>query len=51
MVVELKRIYRCPDCDIIILDFFFVNNYQVGKCPHCNTLKATKNLKLEFLEE
>ena len=43
--VELKRVYRCPNCDVIVLKKLYYNS--VHDCS-CGIRTHIKNLKLNF---
>lgn len=45
-MVELKRIYRCPKCDAMVLldKVYFNTTYRCG----CGAYTHVKNFKLEF---
>jgi len=42
---ELKRIYRCPECDVMVLEKLYFNS--IHNCS-CGIHTHIKNLKLEF---
>jgi len=46
-MADLKRVYRCPECDVIILKKLYFNS--IHNCS-CGTNTHIKNLRLEFEE-
>ena len=42
---ELKRIYRCPNCDVMILEKV---TYNYNHFCSCGVITHTKNLKIEY---
>lgn len=44
-LTESKRIYRCPNCDVIVLEKQYFNSTH--NCS-CGVHTHTNNLKLEF---
>ena len=45
MSYELKRIYRCPNCDVVILNKTEYNSLH--RCS-CGAFTHIKNWKIEF---
>jgi len=44
-MIEMKRVYRCPNCDCVVLEKVCFNTMY--KCS-CGAYTHAKNLKLEF---
>ena len=44
-LVEMKRIYRCPNCDAMVLEKVYFNTMHMCSC---GAYTHVKNLKLEF---
>ena len=42
---ELKRIYRCPECDCMILEKV---NFNFNHFCSCGVITHAKNLKIEY---
>lgn len=45
-MIEMKRIYRCPNCDVMVLEKLYFNSTH--RCS-CEVNTHIKNLKLEFV--
>lgn len=47
-MIEMKRVYRCPNCDVVVLEKVYFNTNHFCSC---GVITHVKNLKLEFVRK